>query len=153
MAGNFKAQATYEFIAVAVMLFTIIIYSLNSLMTNFNEYRSDFMEADLQSRIIQISEVLVRSNETGIASPDGWPVLSYNSIKLFNQTCVDDYGGTLMRYEMNYNNMNINITGADGMVLMNCGRRVPESTGTAHIERVGVLDTDSTLVTLSIYAW
>jgi hypothetical protein len=149
-----KAQATYEFIIAAVLLFSIILYSINVMMTNFTTYREDFYSTNLKNKVSMISEVLVHNNDSGIVTETpGWPVMASAKITALDNECQNSYWEMLNRFELPEHNLRINITESDGTSLLECGRTVPRGIVTAHVERIGVLDTTDNLVRISVYAW
>lgn len=156
MGRGMKGQATYEFVVAAVILMTIIIFAIGTLMSNFNTFRSDFQQVKLQTKVMQLSDMLVHDNKTGIATDKpGWPVLSMVRINALSVSCSGpaNYLKLLDKYELPQYNLNITITDSAGTAIMNCGGRIPQAAVTAQVERIGVLDTTKKLVKIKIQAW
>ncbi|MCK5016115.1 MAG: hypothetical protein KAS32_03505, partial [Candidatus Peribacteraceae bacterium] len=62
-----KGQMVFEFIIAGLFFFAIIVYSMNYLSVNVNNFKGDFHQNLIQSKAIQISEIIMsESSSIGI---------------------------------------------------------------------------------------
>ena len=89
-----KGQAVFEFVISTILFFAVIFYVLNFLNVTIFTFNSEYTNAILESKSLQISELLVKdkglwdSGEpsiVGLASE--WPVLEEGKITDFINYC------------------------------------------------------------------
>ena len=139
-----KGQLVFEFVIAAFILFGIILFVINSLAANMNVYHGNFKSNFLESRAMQISEVLMNDPMNGIV--DEWPVLNEVKMASFNTSCNGDYINMLINFSMieslpypSLHHMRVLVNATDGQEFVNCGRVPPANISTATVTRFGVI--------------
>ena len=85
-----KGQMVFEFVIAAIILFTIIIYVINFLSSIMGVYHSRFSGSFLESKAIQISEVLMNDPVEGLSYE--WPAFDGERMSDFDAECQDADG-------------------------------------------------------------
>lgn len=93
-----KGQMVFEFIVAAVFFLAIIIYVINYLNTTVSLYDNEYYSGYLESRAMEISEILVKNQgiwEGEVPVVPGlaleWPVLNHTKMLWFNAYCNINY--------------------------------------------------------------
>lgn len=157
-----KGQFVFEFLIAGIIFFSIVLYAMNYLNVNVSDFRERFYMDKLQSKALQISDIL--GNDKSPLSVVESPFLFTTSrIDAFNTTYCDLGGYTRLRvdfelvektsYGERLHNVNIILVTADGTPLLQCGYTVPRGTERAEIERFGVLKENGELVKMKIVVW
>jgi hypothetical protein len=137
-----KGQLVFEFVIAAFILFSIILFVISNLSENMNLYHVNFISNFLESRALQISEILLNDPVNGIV--DEWPVLNEQKMASFNASCNDDYINMLVNFSMiedmpypNLHHMHVLVNATDGQEFINCGRTPPANITKATVTRFG----------------
>jgi len=157
-----KGQFVFEFLIAGLIFFAVVLYAMNYMNTNVSEYRGGFYTDKLQSKALQISEIL--GNEKSSLSLVESPFLfNVSKIEKFNATYCDYDGYTELRsafelvektdYGERIHNLNITLLGESGESLLQCGHTISVGIEKAEIERFGVLNENDKLVTLRVTVW
>jgi hypothetical protein len=149
-----KAQMAIEFVVAAVIFFSLILYVLTFMNSSISEYRDEFYVNDLQSRVIQISELLVHDSVVGISG--GYPVVSSSRINSLQQRCDDSYPNLLVDLDLRHHRIKIQVNESDtGNAILDCPGVIsrPETATKVSIMRFGVLDTTNEAVILNLWVW
>ncbi len=92
----------FEFLIAAMVFFSIIFYILNYLSTSVATFSSDAYSDVLQSKAMQISELLVRTEGVWINNTPltvglvkSWPVMDDSKIAGLDYFCQQNYTGLL----------------------------------------------------------
>jgi hypothetical protein len=87
--GIKKGQMIFEFIIAAVVLFSIIVYTLTYVNGEVSLFSGNFRSDRMESKVIRLSESLLNPySHHNIV--DKWPILDHDKILLFNNTCNND---------------------------------------------------------------
>jgi len=153
-----KGQIVFEYVIAVFILFSIIIYSINVLSTIVSGYHSRFLNSFMESKALQISEVLMNDPKNGVVKV--WPQLDTDKMTAFDQTCRDTDGYMdllkafgLMEsepYEV-YHHMNI-VINQSTTKFVDCGRSPPEKMNKAVVTRFGVLPSNK-IATMQVIVW
>lgn len=158
-----KGQLIFEFIIAGLIFFAIVLYTINYLNVSVSDFRDKFSQNRLQSKAIQIAEILVAS-ESGLSIADN---LKFNlsKIQAFNSTYCPPQGNyrklaeDLYLYEKNDfgvspNNAKIELFTKDGVPL-DCGPKVgfqiPRGITKAEIGRIGLFQGE--IAKLRVTVW
>ncbi|MFH1237597.1 MAG: hypothetical protein V1648_04315 [Candidatus Aenigmatarchaeota archaeon] len=156
-----KGQLVFEFIIAGLIFFMILIYTINYLSVNVSDYRSKFYQSRMQSKAIQVSEILM-AGQSNLSIADG---NGFNKTKIgfFNSTYCGLYNYTKLAKDFYmYENLNYAIVPNDirielmipssGEIILNCGSaNTPRNVTRAEIGRVGIYDGQA--AKLSIIVW
>ncbi len=168
-----KGQMIIEFIIAAVMFFGVILFTINYLNTEVSVYSSDYFINEVESKSVQVSEMLLHN--PGIWMDDGsamivglsdeWPIINATKIeKMKSYYCSPEgrYTELLEKFDMKIKllyggewinrwlRIYVNIEGPDGSLLV-CGEE--PSVGTvAKTTRMAVME-DGTRVNVTVSAW
>ncbi|MBN2101841.1 MAG: hypothetical protein JW716_03145 [Candidatus Aenigmarchaeota archaeon] len=85
-----KGQTVFEFILAAIVLFSIIIYTLTYVGGEVSLFSNSFDSDKMESKIVQVSEALLNPYSKYSIS-DEWPVFNRNKMIIFNNTCNGNY--------------------------------------------------------------
>lgn len=154
-----KGQLVFEFIIAAFILFGIILFVINSLAANMNVYHSNFLSNFLESRAMQIGEILMNDPKNGLV--DEWPVLNEAKMSSFNSSCNSNYIQMLMNFSMiealpypSLHHMHVLVNATDGQEFVNCGRVPPTNITTATVTRFGVVPSPTDkIAVIEIRVW
>ncbi len=154
-----KGQMVFEFVIAALILFTIIIYVLNFLSSMMGVYHARFVGSSLESKAIQVSEVLMNDPVEGLSQE--WPRLDGEKMSDFDAECQDADGYMALikqfglvenePFEM-YHHMNIMVNATDGTGYVNCGRTPPARMTRSVVTRFGILPSGG-LATVQVMVW
>jgi hypothetical protein len=159
-----KGQLILEFVIAGFIFFAIVIYTINYLNVNVSDFNGKFYQNYLQTKALQISEILmgdasslglmdnaefntskIQSFNSSYCNPGGVYKNLVEKLHLYQKTIF----GTLpndVRIEMN-------IT-SSGVTLLDCGPRIPRNITRAEIGRLGMLqDGGSEIANLRIVVW
>ena len=154
-----KGQMVFEFIIAGLFFFGIIIYSINYLTVNVEDFKGDFYQNLIQTKAIQISEIIMsESSSMGVVS-------DYE----FNTTKIDDFNSTYCRIDSYYRtvkdfqlyekttygtyplNVNIVMMNSTDNVMMDCGAMIPSNVKKVEISRFGLYNGD--IARMGIVVW
>lgn len=145
---------TIEFIIAAVIFFSILLYVIIHMNSGLSEYREDFYVNEIQSKAVQISDLLVHNEGIGISG--GYPVISGSRISSLDAVCRNDYSyaGLLETLDLKHRRIKIQVNeSGTGIVLLDCGPDMPEKATNAGMTRFGLLDTTNEAVIISLWIW
>jgi len=156
-----SGQMIFEFLIAAMVFFGIIFYILNYLSTSVATFSSDAYSDVLQSRVMQISELLVRTEGVWINNTPRslglvkfWPILDDSKIAGMDYFCRNNYTdmlGMLGLLEGPYNrtyNVQILVNKGD---LLDCGF-TPRGAQVAKIRRYALSENRS-IVSVDVSIW
>jgi hypothetical protein len=153
-----KGQMVFEFIIAAMILFAIVIYIINYISYAAGIYHSDFISSYLESRALQVSEVLMSDPEKGLVTE--WPLLSQGRMSSFNVTCnqkylelLDNFG---LREQLPYSktyHLSVLVVSSSGKKYVDCGRTPPEKVTSAMVTRFGMLPSRRELAMVEVAVW
>ena len=97
-----KGQLIFEFVVAVVIFFAIVLYTLNYLNTQVTGYSNDYYTESVNSKAVQIAELLVmnKGNWTSFGPTVGvkvvglaedWPVLNRTKAGALNVYCNANY--------------------------------------------------------------
>lgn len=149
-----KGQLVLEFIIAGLIFFAIIVYTINYLNVNVSDFRVKAHQNRLQTKALQVSEILMGNGPMGLA--DGF-VLNETKLRAFNNSYCKDNAAymrlveDLYLYEKNSfgifpDDIKLEILNNDG-VFFECGpltaggviKQVPRNITKAEAGRLGVL--------------
>jgi hypothetical protein len=166
-----KGQMVFEFVIAAVVFFGIVLYVINYLNTEMVTYSSDYFTNELESKAVQISELLVHNPGEWESLPVGnawvlglaaeeWPVLDDEKISNLGLLCKEDYDGVLELLDMEVSTpygrrlmkamINITEVGTES-VIMECGYE-PVDVTFVSINRFAVTENGKT-VKMAVAVW
>ncbi len=153
-----KGQMVFEFIVAAVFFLAIIMYVINQLNFAVSLYGNEYMMNTLESRAIEISEILVKNpgvwdNQSPV-SPGlavEWPFLNLTRIGWMDSYCNDNYTdlGKMMGVGPELHGFRIAIT--DGGNIMECGQ-LARGRINAVVERIALSESGS-LLRVTVWTW
>ncbi len=158
-----KGQFVFEFLIAGLIFFVIVVYSINYLNVNVSDFKSKFYQNRLQSKAIQISEVLMKGSSSLSLAEDS--EFNLSKIQEFNNTYCDPtdintyknlvkdlYLYEKTSYGLFQNDVGIDlINSTSGETLLDCGLRLPRNTTRAEIGRLGILDEE--IMKLRVVVW
>jgi len=158
-----KGQFVFEFLLAGVIFFAIVLYAMNYLNVNVSDFKVRFYSDKLQSKALQISEVL-GNEKSSLGLVERPSLFNRSRIDNFNATyCSDQNGYMRLRedfdlmekgeYGERAHNVNITLTTESGLILLQCGYTIPTGTERAETERFGVFNENGELVKLRIIVW
>lgn len=157
-----KGQFVFEFLIAGLIFFAVVLYAMNYLNVNVSDFRGRFQTDKLQSKAVQMSEIL-GSEKSPLGLVDSPSLFNRSKIENFNATYCGFNGYTKLRKDFdliertNYGermyNTNITVTGEFGDPVLDCGHSIPRGTGKAEIERFGVLEENNEMLTLRVIVW
>jgi hypothetical protein len=160
--GKKKGQLVFEFLMAVLILFGIIIYTVNFLFANMNLYHSQFMSNFLESKALQISEVLMNDPTMGFVS--AWPHLDTGKISDFDLNYCqsgdpDPYLFKLLPdYELfepvpyfRYHHVRITVESPTS-TLLDCGRTPPGKVSKSRVTRFGYLPS-AEIANVTVIVW
>jgi hypothetical protein len=139
VAIKMKGQLVFEFVIAAFILFAIVIYSINYMAISMNRYHERFLSNFLESRSLQISEVLMNDPVNGLVSR--WPLLDMQKMDDFNRSCYTDDGYLDMLYNFSMiedipytelHHLHVLVNATDGEEYVDCGRSPPQNITAMH---------------------
>ena len=149
-----KAQMTIEFIVAAVIFFSLILYIMVFLNTSLSEYREEFYVNDLQSRAIQISDILVHDRMVGVSG--GYPVINTTRLDELQLVCDNQYPNLLRSLDLMHHRIKIQVNeSGGGDIILDCPAviNIPEMATKVGMMRFGVLNTTNETVRLDLWIW
>ena len=161
-----KGQLVFEFVIAALMLFSIIIYTINYLSINSNLYHERFLSNMLESKAVQVSEILLNDPVDGIV--DEWPLLDTVKMSAFESSCNSDYEETLRDFNLiddfpysELHHLSVVVNATDGQVYVDCGRTPPpiqniwyQAASKATVTRYGYIPPPGDkLATIEVVVW
>jgi hypothetical protein len=154
-----KGQMVFEFMVAAVFFLAIIMYVINQLNTTVYLYGNEYRMNTLESRAMEISEILVKNpgvwdNQTPI-SPGlavEWPVLNQTRIGWMDSYCRTNYTelAKTMGVGPDLYGFRIEVAEDEGN-LMECGQ-LARGRINAMVERV-VLSESGELLSVVVWTW
>lgn len=148
-----KGQLVFQFIVAATVFFSIVLFIITYLNNIVSSFSNDFFMDVLQSKAVEVSEILVHDpGMWGANGPeivglaDSWPVLNSTKIGMLVSYCHGNYTGLLQKLGLEEKlteyaqerilNVNIKIVQANTR-LLDCGPD-PPSVRTGNMERFAV---------------
>jgi hypothetical protein len=157
-----KGQFIFEFLIAGLIFFTVVVYTISYLNVNVSDFKNKFYYNRLQSKAIQISEVLV-GGESPLSLVDG-SGFSLARIQNFNNSyCrqAEDYTKLIddlyLKERTSYglsleNDVKIHLSSPNEIKLLDCPGIISRSgSPRAEIERVGVLQGET--IKLRVIVW
>jgi len=153
-----KGQLVFEFILASIILFSIIIYTIDFMSSNMRLYNAEFLKNFLENKALQVSEILMNDPVNGFVTE--WPLLSLGKMRDFNETCydVDNYIELLNNFSLveqepysTYYQLSIVVNGS-GTKYVDCGRQPPQKITRATVTRFGLLPSND-IATVQIMIW
>jgi len=130
MGKGMKAQMVFEFVLATILFFAVVFYIINYLSFSMDAFGRSLYSDRLESRVVQISELLVKNRGVwegydpvvlGLAKD--WPVLSYDKIQGLNQTCAENYSRIIELLDLGQHSIRIQINeSGKGEPLVDCGQ-------------------------------
>ena len=158
-----KGQFVFEFLIAGLIFFVIVVYSINYLNVSVSDFKTKFYSSRLQSKAVQVSEILMKGSSS-ISFVEN-SVFSLSKIQNFNDSycnltdagsypvLLNDmylYEHTPYGREANYLKI-LMINTASGETFLDCGPRIPRNVTRAEVGRVGLLGNE--LMSLSVVVW
>jgi hypothetical protein len=156
MKGKLKGQIVFEFVIASLILFSVIVYTISFIASDFNTRHGRFLSDRLESNSIRVSNLLL-SDHKDIGIVGVWPETDQNMIDDLMVEC-GDYPSLQeslgLREESPYvTYMHFNITVADESTMyVNCGRELPEGTGKAVVTRYA-LSPSKSVARIEVTVW
>lgn len=139
MTRKMKGQAVFEFIIASLILFSVIIYTINVISSDFNLRHNHFLSDRMEGNVIRVSGILLSEHQYGLTGD--WPRLDQDKLDAFDEFCASDYTSVLEAFGLKevapytrYTHMNVTVSDSV-KVHVNCGRTPPETVGKAVITR------------------
>jgi hypothetical protein len=161
-----KGQLVFEFLVAGFIFFAILVYTINYLNVNVSDYRNNFYQNWLQSKAIQISDILLKGEST--LSLSSGQELNMTKIQLFNADYCPLQNGSYSKliddfylYEKtNFGDVVskdviIQLSSPSGM-LIDCRSKVgmfPSNITKAEIGRVGIIGSTKEIAKLRVIVW
>jgi hypothetical protein len=157
-----KGQFIFEFLIAGLIFFTLIVYTINYLNVNVSDFKSKFYYNRLQSKAVQISEILMGEKST----------LSLVEDSRFSMAKIQDFNNSYCRQAGDYakliddlylkerttyglsldNDVKIYLSSPNEILLLDCPGIITRSgSPRAEIERLGVLQ--GVTVKLRVIVW
>jgi len=157
-----KGQLVFEFIIAGLIFFAIILYTINYLNINVADFRAKFLQNRLQSKAVQVSEILM-AGESNLSIADDFE-FNLSKIQRFNNTYCNEldpqnitiFSKDFYLYEESdfgiyTNNANIELFVGD-TPLLGCGtKKIPIGITKAEIGRVGIFQGE--IAKLRVVVW
>jgi hypothetical protein len=153
-----KGQFVFEFLIAGLIFFAIVVYTINYLNVNVSDFKGKFYQNRLQSKAIQISEVLVKGSSPLSLAEDSEFDLS--RIQGFNSTyCTPGGYDSLIEDLYLYENTaygrfsdNVKILlSSPSETLLDCGSIIPRNITKAEVGRYGTLGGE--MLNLRVVVW
>lgn len=155
-----KGQFVFEFLIAGVIFFTVVLYMMNFLNVNVSDFHAKFYMDKLQSKVLQISEILI-NEKSPLSLVESPHLFNISKIANFESYCNDNY--SLLRkdfdlvektdYGERFHNINITLVTESGNFILNCGNTIPAGTEKGEIERLGILNENNELLKLRVVVW
>ncbi len=136
----------FEFVIAGVVFFAVMLFMINFMTSNVNDFRTKFRLNKLNSKAIETSEILLTNFPSNLSLVTEWPRLDTNKVNNFNSVyCSNPSGYEKLREDLNLMNttqydlgnyINITIRTLSGTLILNCGKPIPKSLSKATVERV-----------------
>jgi hypothetical protein len=154
---SMKGQLVFEFVIAAMILFSIVIYSVSYSVGTVNAFHRGFVSDSLQSWALKVSDTLLNDPANGIVSE--WPDISISGMSALQSECSNDYDSVLERFGLARRSsfdrpLHIYVTVEDegGSGIMTCGDFPPPSLEKATVTRFGRLPSD-TFARVEVTIW
>jgi hypothetical protein len=152
--GAKKGQFMFEFLIAGFIFFGIIIFSINYLNTNMNEFKANYLKDELAGKAVWISQIMTAEAlaNSNISLAERWPYFSMEKVVKFNQSyCSTSEGFNRLKAELNIEKETDYIkkplavriilnSRSASMVCEESSRGLSDITYTADVRRVGVLN-------------
>ncbi|MEM5871581.1 MAG: hypothetical protein QW051_01775 [Candidatus Aenigmatarchaeota archaeon] len=155
-----KGQLVFEFVIAGIVFFTILFFSINYLNSNSLTFRENAYQNYLQTKSLQISEILTNENSSlSLVDSSGF---SQNKIDVFNNTfCKTSDGYKKLLKDLNLykdvssiqipNNIKILLITEDEKILLDCGLNNPKNIQKAEITRINLYN--NKIAKLNVVVW
>ena len=152
-----KGQLVFEFVIAALILFFVVIYTINYVSDSMNLYHASFVSNYFESRSIQVSDVLLNDPVNGIVRE--WPLLSMGKMSGLENLCDNDYYLVLERFDLDRKasydrplHLYVSVDSINGTNYMVCGSVPPPRTEKATTTRFGLLPS-SDIARVEVTIW
>ncbi len=164
--GKKKGQTVFEFILAALVLFSIIIYTLTFVGSEVSIFTNNFDSDKTESKVIQVSEALLNPySKYNIV--DEWPIFNRNKMIMFENNCTGNYPAVLtdlQLYETDplgfphniHTKIRADVLTSPPVTVIDCGSLPGDfvnRTRVFEIKRVGIDSVTSSPVELKIWIW
>lgn len=155
-----KGQLILEFVIAGLIFFMIIVYTINYLNMNVADFKSKFYQSYLQTKAIQVSEVLMGDSSLSLMGNSEFDMLKIQSFGTNYCNPSGNYNNLVKELHLYQkteagffpNDIIIKLDVSGGETLLDCGpRTIPRNTTRAEIGRFGLLDGDT--ANLRIIVW
>lgn len=157
----------FEFVVAAIVFFGIIMYTISYLSSSVSTFSNELYMNNLETRAIQISELLVHNpgkwvdGEPRVIGLSGdWPVLSSMRIGELQAFCQDPVNYTYLQQNLGLEedrfgstqiyNINVRINESNN-VLLDCGPSPPEKR-MVNVERFA-LSEGGGILSINVWLW
>lgn len=169
MNHGMKGQMVFEFVVAAVIFFGIIFYTINYLNSSVSAFSGDLYINNLETKVVQISELLVHSSGVWddstpktVGLSKKWPVLNMTKIQLLDDFCNYTANYTYLLQNLGLEesrfggtqtySIKIRINESDNPVaLLDCGPSLPEKR-MVNIKRFA-LSEDNKILRINVWLW
>lgn len=160
MTRGMKGQAVFEFIIASLILFSVIIYTINVVSSDFNLRHNHFLSDRLEGNVIRVSDLLLSEHQYGLTGD--WPRLDQSKLDAFEAFCnpPNDYTAVLEAFGLKevapytrYTHMNVTVLDSDDVYVVNCGRTPPETVGKAVITRFAFYPSNDEIARIDVTLW
>jgi hypothetical protein len=138
-----KGQLVFEFVIAAVIMFSIIVYSISFLNNRMDAYHTGFVSNSMESKAVKVTSMLLNQ---GCGIVGEWPMLDSGRCALLESECENDYDSVLARFglerRVSYDrpvHLQISIEGLGGASYMTCGNSPPERVSKVAVTRFVLL--------------
>lgn len=156
-----KGQFVFEFLIAGLIFFTVVVYTISFLNVNVSDFKGKFYHNRLQSKAIQVSEVLM----------GGGSYLSIADSSEFNLAKIQEFNenycnlSEIITYQNLVNDLHLYETTVYGVfsdnikiylfspseTLLDCGPVIPRNITKAEVGRVGVFNGE--MAKLEVVVW
>lgn len=143
-----KGQAIFEFIVAAILFFGVVFYVITFLSTTVSDYSMESKLNNMESEAFSLSEYMVN-----IRLADEWPVMSYDKLQQFNQSCNNDYMGMMSELGIGVNrDMKVKVT-ENNRTIVDCSAlvKIPD-VERAEVKRYALSQNES-IMTVTVTIW
>jgi hypothetical protein len=159
-----KGQLVFEFVVATLFFLAIVMYTLNYLSSTVFLYANDYNMNTMESKVWQVSEVLVREQGDWSGSPPAflglanqWPEMNETKIWDFGTFCLNDELGVMDLLNVDHSvhgikiEINKTVSGVD-QNMIECGV-LPRGLPNTKITRYGISELDGNLVKVRVWYW
>ena len=157
-----KGQLILEFVIAGFIFFAIVIYTINYLNVNVSDFNGKFYQNYLQTKALQISEILMDdASSLGLMNGgefDMTKIQNFNSSYCNPGGVYKNLAEKLNLYQKTIygtlpNDVRLEMNTTAGAMLLDCGPRMPRNITRAEIGRLGILQGGGEIASLRIIVW